>query len=351
MHKSHVFIILAAVAFLATAAPAQSIHEAVNAAIQEPNVTLRLAAFQALDANPELIHGNDIARVRVCIYRLSPVVAGNAAAERIDSIAADVARCRDANGPDIYALRGMRAMLNLQFVDANAGLVEANSLLPTWNWTHPYLWGMAAKAAPTADAGLVYVRATASSSQTSAITAVIARADANAATALECAKVVTDPATGLQLLTLLTPKNDACQLAYNVRGAQAVLNAFKLWLRQQHGQTEANTLNAAAEQLMNGGQERPFIVSPAALAAAAQLQQATLKNLLVPLLVGDYPTAASFAFATAKAQTADAEYIKWIAATTTCIRIADQCWNGRAIQFVQWIRGELGANPVQDLVK
>ena len=76
---------------------------------------------------------------------------------------------------------------------------------------------------------------------------------------------------------------------------------------------------------------------------------APLAGFLQPLLAGDYKAAFRRAYTQAKVAETDAEYILWINAAAGAIRCADQCYNGRALRFIQYVNGTTETNPVAEM--
>jgi len=177
------------------------------------------------------------------------------------------------------------------------------------------------------------------------------RTDDAAAEALEFVKVATHPVQAANALQYLLPGGDV-SLCVGLT-AQQVLDGYKVSLRRDTGRLNAESLVALANQLTKGGTARPLVVTDAAKALAAQLgdADAPLAEFLQPLLHGDHAGAFRVAYARAKAAENDADYIVWINAAAGTIRCVDQHYNGRALDFVRFINGELNTNPAADLEK
>jgi len=175
------------------------------------------------------------------------------------------------------------------------------------------------------------------------------RADAATAEALEFVKVATHPMQAANAIQHLLPGGDV-SLCVGLT-AQQVLDGYKISLRRDTGRLNSESLVALANQLTKGGTGRPLVVTDAAKALAAQLgdADAPLAEFLQPLLCGDHAEAFRVAYARAKAAENDADYIMWINAAAGAIRCVDQHYNGRALDFVRFINGELDTNPAADL--
>jgi len=173
------------------------------------------------------------------------------------------------------------------------------------------------------------------------------RTDAATAEALEFVKVATHPMQAANVLQHLLPGNDV-SLCVGLT-AQQVLDGYKLAMRRDTGRLNSDSLVALANQLTKGGIARPLAVTDQAKALAAQLDDAPLAAYLQPLLRGDHAEAFRVAYARAKAAEHDHDYITWINAAAGAIRCVDQHYNGRALEFVRFINGELDTNPVADL--
>ena len=173
------------------------------------------------------------------------------------------------------------------------------------------------------------------------------RTDDAAAEALEFVKVATHPMQAANALQHLLPGGDV-SLCVGLT-AQQVLDGYKLAMRRDTGRLNSETLVALANQLTKGGTARPLTVTDQAKALAAQLDGTPLAAYLQPLLRGDHAAAFRYAYAQAKAAEHDSEFIMWINAAAGTIRCTDQHYNGRALDFVRFINGELDTNPVADL--
>ena len=177
--------------------------------------------------------------------------------------------------------------------------------------------------------------------------AYLRRADAAAVEALEYVKISTHPMYATAAMQHLLPGDDVA-LCVGLT-AQQVLDARKTELRRSTGRLAPNVLTALANQLTKGGDERPLRVSDEAKALADKLGDAPLAGYLQPLLRGDHKAAFRYAYARAKAADTDADYVTWINAAAGAIRCADQCYNSRALQFIQYVNGTTDTNPATDL--
>jgi hypothetical protein len=187
------------------------------------------------------------------------------------------------------------------------------------------------------------------------------RADAIPDAALAYVRVSSDPIKAAFALQFLLPGDDVA-LCVGLT-AQQVLDVRKTELRRSTGRLAPGVLTALAHQLTKGGDDRPLRISDEARALAAKLADAgtntgtnadvgtnaPLAGFLQPLLVGDYKAAFRYAYTQAKVAETDAEYILWINAAAGAIRCADQCYNGRALRFIQYVNGTTDTNPVADL--
>ena len=175
------------------------------------------------------------------------------------------------------------------------------------------------------------------------------RTDAAATEALEYVKIATHPMQAATALQYLLPGNDASLCAGLT--AQQVLDGYKLAMRRDTGKLNSGALVALANQLTKGGDARPLVVTDAAKALADKLDGVPLADYLQPLLRGDHAGAFRAAYERAKAADSDADHILWINTAAGAIRANDQHYNGRALDFVKYINGELNENPVVDLEK
>jgi hypothetical protein len=174
------------------------------------------------------------------------------------------------------------------------------------------------------------------------------QADAAAAEALEYVKVATHPLQAAGAFQYLVPGNDASLCAGLT--AQQVLDGYKLALRRETGRLNTEALAALANQLTKGGTARPLVVTDAAKVLAEKLDDAPLAAYLQPLLRGDHAEAFGVAYCWAKGvEGSDAEHALWINAAAAAIRCVDQHYNGRALEFVRWIKHETDTNPAADL--
>jgi len=71
---------------------------------------------------------------------------------------------------------------------------------------------------------------------------------------------------------------------------------------------------------------------------------------LANLLNGNHSAAFRIAWANAQSSEDEKQYIRWIEAAAGAIRCHDQHYNGRAIEFVKFVNGEIEENPVTDLM-
>jgi len=173
------------------------------------------------------------------------------------------------------------------------------------------------------------------------------RTDAAAAEAMEYVKVSTHPMQAASALQHLLPGNDAALCAGLT--AQQVLDGYKLAMRRDTGRLNSESLVVLANQLTKGGTARPLVVTDAAKALAAQLDDTPLAAYLQPLLRGDHAEAFRVAYARAKTTEHDSEYVVWINAAAGAIRCVDQHYNGRTVEFIRWINGDINTNPVANL--
>ena len=165
---------------------------------------------------------------------------------------------------------------------------------------------------------------------------------------VEYFKVVTDPMAAARALQTVLPANDAslcCGLT-----AQEVLDGYKVMLRGKDARLNPQVLTKLAEQLTKGGDARPLVVTDEAKALAGKLAGAPLEKFIVPLLQGDYASAIKEGYARAKASTVDADYVRWVNATAGAVRCMDQCYNGRALDFITFLNGATDVNPVAGVI-
>lgn len=155
------------------------------------------------------------------------------------------------------------------------------------------------------------------------------------------------------LLRKLVPGNDAinCMLT----NAQGVADGYKQYLRRQTIQINNTAIAAFVKQLNTGDGTKALVVSDEAKALATAIAAAgndvKMGPFLVPMLKGEYNTAAKLAFAQAKAAKTDDEYKFWISALSAAVRCNDQCYNKKAVDVIKWVNGELQQNPIEDLLK
>ncbi len=168
------------------------------------------------------------------------------------------------------------------------------------------------------------------------------------AEAKELLKVTDDPTAALAALRYVLPAGDVSLCAGLT--AQQLLDNYKVMLRKQTGQLNTAALLALSNQLTKGGEARPMTVSDEAKALADQQKDAPLSAFLTPLLTGDHAAAFKFAYAKARDTTDDAAYIAWINAASGCLRCLEQCYNGKALDFIQYVNGKATTNPAADLV-
>jgi len=175
------------------------------------------------------------------------------------------------------------------------------------------------------------------------------RTDAIPAMALEYVKVSTDPMKAASILQYLLPGDDVA-LCVGLT-AQQVLDARKTELRRSTGRLAPGVLVTLANQLTKGGNDKPLRVSDEAKALADKLDSTPLAGYFQPLLRGDHKAAFRYAYGQAKTSEIDGEYVLWINAAAGAIRCADQCYNGRALKFIQYVNGTSDAFPVADMVE
>jgi len=190
------------------------------------------------------------------------------------------------------------------------------------------------------------------------------RADAIPDAALAYIQVSADPIKAANALQFLLPGDDVA-LCVGLT-AQQVLDVRKFELRRSTGRLAPDVLVGLANQLTKGGDDRPLRISDEARALANKLAAANadanstsadttatvnapLAGYLQPLLTGDYKSAFRYAYTQAKVAETDAEYILWINAAAGAIRCADQCYNGRALAFIQYVNGTSATNPAASM--
>ena len=173
------------------------------------------------------------------------------------------------------------------------------------------------------------------------------RTDAIPGAALAYVKASTNPVQAASVLQYLLPGDDVA-LCVGLT-AQQVLDARKFELRRSTGRLAPDVLVTLANQLTKGGDARPLRVSDEAKALADTLDSTPLAGYFQPLLRGDHKAAFRYAYAKAKAAEIDGEYVWWINAAAGVIRCADQCYNGRALTFIQYINGTSDTNPAADM--
>lgn len=164
--------------------------------------------------------------------------------------------------------------------------------------------------------------------------------------AVEFAMTTESPVRAAIALRFILPSDDVSLCAGAT--AQQIVNGYKFDMRRKTGQVGNVQLLALANQLVRGGNARPLRVSPESLAMSDKLTESPLAEFLVPLLRGDHRTAFEYAFDRAKHAEQDDEYVQWINAAVGAIRCMDQCYNGRALEFVQYINGKTDVNPMDE---
>lgn len=148
------------------------------------------------------------------------------------------------------------------------------------------------------------------------------------------------------------PANDVLRLcsAANIP-VQKVYADYLVLLRKTTGRVHKQYEEQIRTQLQDGGELKPFIVSQMSKDIAAKLDKHKDAGYVVPMLTGNYKVAAQYAYDQAVAKADDIKtYNLWMARAFDAIRCADQCCNGRAVEFGKWLKGEVENFPVSDLI-
>jgi hypothetical protein len=66
---------------------------------------------------------------------------------------------------------------------------------------------------------------------------------------------------------------------------------------------------------------------------------------------GEFLAAAQLAYGQLKAATSDKDYVQAAARLRQAIQCLDRCYNGRSLQTIKWLNGQLDTCPVPELVK
>lgn len=146
------------------------------------------------------------------------------------------------------------------------------------------------------------------------------------------------------------PKNDALQVF--VLSAQNVAARYKIHRREVTGLTNGAELEAFVKTLTEGGPDKPLVKTNegTALFNAIADNDAQHKAFWQAMADHNFKSAAMYAFNQARNSTSDDEYTRWIKVVSQVIRVADQSYNARALDFVKWVNGEIAENPVADLI-
>ncbi|HHH76105.1 MAG TPA: hypothetical protein ENL03_03660 [Phycisphaerae bacterium] len=143
------------------------------------------------------------------------------------------------------------------------------------------------------------------------------------------------------------PSDDVALCAF--ASAQHIVNFTKHDQREKTGLLQTEGLTALANQLADGGDARPLKVTDKSKALAMHIGVDN-NPYLANLLNGNHAAAFRIAWANAKSSKSEGQYIRWIEAAAGAIRCHDQHYNGRAIEFVKFVNGEIEENPVADLM-
>jgi hypothetical protein len=161
------------------------------------------------------------------------------------------------------------------------------------------------------------------------------------------------PTPRRDLLRKIVPADSSTRLWFDT--AQSVTNAYRRRLIARDGRLELPKLKAFADQLVQGGQLRVLGVSDAERSLATKLEQAEafeLQGWFVAMLRGQYATAARIAADKAREANSDADFKRWVLGIAAAVRCLDQCYNGRAMDYVRWVNGDqaVKANPIADVL-
>jgi hypothetical protein len=163
----------------------------------------------------------------------------------------------------------------------------------------------------------------------------------------------TTPTPDRGVLSALVPEASSTRLWFDT--AQSVTNAYRRRLIARNGRLELARLKAFADQLVKGGELRALDIGEAEKALAGKVEQAEpfeLQGWFAAMLRGRYAEAARIAAAKTREAENDAAYKRWVLAVAAAVRCLDQCYNGRAMDYVRWVNGDKGieTNPIADVL-
>ena len=337
----HGFIVIVVVAVMTTTALAEPVkeisaneklHNEVNQAFKDKDHATALAKAQALDASEEKNDKNWVLNTRS--VPLALVKLGKKAEARtwisqklteIDSIPENRRRLRK-----LYLFHSAAAMA----VDMSSTLAERKSAAAI---------ALAVDVIddnPKADNGGIFI-------QRMKIYKAIGETDNMKAEGIKYLRVGRKTSDIRGIVIQYLPCEDVALCAFAT--AQHIVNFTKHDQRKKTGLLHTKGLIALANQLADGGDARPLQVTDKAKALAAQIG-ADKNPYLFNLLNGNHAEAFRLAWANAKSSKSDGQYIRWIEAAAGAIRCLEQHYNGRAIEFVKFVNGEIKDNPVTDLM-
>ena len=162
------------------------------------------------------------------------------------------------------------------------------------------------------------------------------------------------PTPDVQVLRRIIPNGSPTRLWFDT--AQAVLTGYRAALAAKEGRVRVEALQAMADQLTRGGGQKVLAVSDGEKALAAKLASApafALQDWYVAMLGGRYAKAARLAFENSKQAEGDLAFGRWVLSVSAAVRCLDQCYNGRALEYVKWVNGDksVTANPIADLLE
>jgi len=131
-------------------------------------------------------------------------------------------------------------------------------------------------------------------------------------------------------------------------GAQAYAEECKYAFRAADGRITRESVRAVLDHVVDGKGDLPVPVSDTAKAFGTKLPDGTYPAMMFR---GDFMAAAQLAHGQLKAAKTDTEYLQAVARLRQAVQCLDRCYNGRSLDVIKWLNGQLDTCPVPELVK
>ena len=130
---------------------------------------------------------------------------------------------------------------------------------------------------------------------------------------------------------------------------QEFVDGVKVAIRKANGRVLKGDVQLVVDKIIDGKGNFNMTASAKSKAFGDALAKAGCHDWTSLMFQGKFLEAAKYAYAEAVKAENDTAYVEWSGKLRTSIVCLDQCYNGRALDIVKWLNGDIATCPVPEL--